>query len=533
MRNRFIITFIISVFSLVFAAGIFVNAASQASVIQAYAWEQYIDIFTENNLGSIGGISVKASNRVIEPVDCGFLDEKAVLRRTTVLLDISASVPSTARETVKEFIETLVEHVGQNEELKFVTFGEQLRVLHDFTSDRYTLSEAIKNIEYKDQRSKIYDAVSNTIPELEPVGTNPCYYRTIVVTDGIDDTESGVTKEELYLKLRSSTYPVDVIAVSKVRQEDEDKNLSALTRISGGRYANIFPKTDVGTIIAYLSNSDTFWLRVSLPGELLDGSTRQIDITDGTTVIQFDLKIPSYTIPETATPGSGAKAGIPAKTAATPAVTANKAIDPATPPHTNGANYTPVFLIGGLIIVIIAACVTVAVVSIRRSRKSKIVGQGNNQAPPDSGLESYQSTQWLNQAMFNETGIIDSGETEILNPGKSGYVLTIHEAGGGKKRWTLPVREELVIGRGEYAGLRIDDKSVSRQQCKIVAKEGGLLLANLSKTNKTMFNGRELVNVVQVKPGDAIDLGRVRLIIVSVEQGERGKQTGDETQMAF
>ena len=63
----------------------------------------------------------------------------------------------------------------------------------------------------------------------------PCYYRTIVITDGIDDTAGGVTKEELYLRLRDDTYPIDVVAVSKTKQGEPEKELAALTRMSRGR----------------------------------------------------------------------------------------------------------------------------------------------------------------------------------------------------------------------------------------------------------------------------------------------------------
>ena len=128
------------------------------------------------------------------------------------------------REKIMALIELLIAGISKNEQYRLVAFGEQLSVLQDFTSDRYDLAVAAEKMEFTGMQSKIYDAVYNTIPKIQPIDGNPCYYRTILITDGIDDTASGITKEELYLRLQAEHYPVDVIAVSAAKQAEPTKN---------------------------------------------------------------------------------------------------------------------------------------------------------------------------------------------------------------------------------------------------------------------------------------------------------------------
>jgi hypothetical protein len=199
-------------------------------------------------------------------------------------------------------MDSLIENLAGNEQLKLVTFGEQLTVLRDFTSDRYELANAAAKFEFNDQKSRIYDAIYNTIPQVQPIDGAPCYYRTILITDGIDDTASGITKEELYLRLQAEKYPIDVVQVSKAEQTEPEKELSALTRISAGRYANIYPGADVSALSLRLAVGGLFWIRAEVPASLLDGSTRQVDISDGSHFVRFDVKVSAYEPPMTEVP---------------------------------------------------------------------------------------------------------------------------------------------------------------------------------------------------------------------------------------
>ena len=45
------------------------------------------------------------------------------------------------------------------------------------------------------QWSMIYDAIHNTVSPMETASNTLTFYRTIVITDGVDQTQTGVTME--------------------------------------------------------------------------------------------------------------------------------------------------------------------------------------------------------------------------------------------------------------------------------------------------------------------------------------------------
>ena len=148
--------FIVTLFSISLCTSVSL-AANSPILLQGYAWEDNIDVFVSGELET-NGIQFEVSKQVAEVADSGLLTDKGVTTRTTILLDISTSMPQSMRPKVKEYIDYCIEKLGANEELRIITFGNEMVVLQDFTSDRYDLSKATSQIEFNGQQSMIYDA---------------------------------------------------------------------------------------------------------------------------------------------------------------------------------------------------------------------------------------------------------------------------------------------------------------------------------------------------------------------------------------
>lgn len=480
-------------------------AEGEVALSQVYVREQYIDVFVTGTLNP-DGLNVKVSNQTATVTGSCSVSDGDITIRTTVLVDISTSMPSVTRKNVKNYIDYLIENIAKNEQLKIVTFGEQLTALQDFTSDRYDLANAAGKIEFNGQQSKIYDAIYNTMPNVSTLDGKPCYYRTIVITDGIDDTATGVTKEELYLKFQTNVYPVDVVAVSKTKQAEPEKELSALTRMSGGRYTNIYQDSDVSLVHSNLAVSNIYWMRAEVPSSLLDGSIRQVNISDGNNSIQFDVKVSIFDMPVVETPTPTEQATEP------PAVTATLEISqevlPTTPPaeekneSTNSVmtifgDYTLVVFICAGVLFIILIAVVIAVVIIRGKRKQ----QGSSYGSEAQGSPKNE--------IYNEKTEYISDE----NMAGAQFTIKISNPNNSSMNWTIPVNNEILVGRAEYAKIRLDDTSVSREQCKIVIQGAGLTVVHLSKTNKTFLNGTNVAVSSPLQSGDNFKFGRVILHI--------------------
>ena len=70
--------------------------------------------------------------------------------------------------------------------------------------------------------------------------------------------------------------------------------------------------------------------------------------------------------------------------------------------------------------------------------------------------------------------------------------------------------ESFVIGRSEACDLVLGDQTVSRRHAQLSRTSVGWLLSDLGSTNGTRVNGWR-VKQVRVRPGDRVQVGRVRL----------------------
>jgi len=494
--KKMLILFIVTLFSISLCTSVSL-AANSPVLLQGCAWEENIDVFISREFGT-NDIQIEVSKQAAEVTDSGLLADKGVTIRTTILLDISTSMPQNMRPKVKEYIDYCIEKLGTNEELRIITFGNEIVVLQDFTSDRYDLSKATSKIEFNGQQSMIYDAIYNSIPDIQPIDENPCFYRTVIITDGVDKSTTGITKEELYLKLQQNTYPVEVIAVSENGQNGSEKELSALTRISEGRYVNFQSESNLEQSL--LGADNIVWIRAKLPYDLLDGSTRQFNISDGINSLQFDFKVPMFNEAPSDEP-AGSKApseGVPDSQPENTEPTSSEEDTPSMPvpqlpePESNNGTIIKVAIAG----VVAAAIIIPAVILISRNKKK-------TKASNEKKKETTTTT-------------VDSAETVVLS---GGTTVRLRKIDDPDKVWEVQLSEPIMVGRDEACQVCIDEGSVSRQQCVLyMADDGTVMIENKSKSNVTQVNKVKLGNPQRLNEGDQIKCGRIVLVIDSIQK---------------
>lgn len=518
---------VIAVIGLILALSLTVDGLAQgeADLSQACAWEQYVDVYISGQM-DVGSISCKVSNQPATVVDGGLLADKGVTVRTTILVDISKSIPTQMREKIMALIELLIAGISKNEQYRLVAFGEQLSVLQDFASDRYDLAVAAEKMEFTGMQSKIYDAVYNTIPKIQPIDGNPCYYRTILITDGIDDTASGITKEELYLRLQAEHYPVDVIAVSAAKQAEPTKELAALVRISGGRYFNLNGETELQEFSSNIAVGSIFWLRAEIPGNLLDGSTRQFDISDGTNMVQFDFKVPVFEMPVSGTPAPNLGQAVEPDVVVSPAP-GIEAVRPSpkrdrshsddserseSEPASSGifGEYAIAVYNGAGIVLILLLAVLVAVIVVRGKKKSGVI----------SGVSITNGTAFNQKTEIIDADLTNAGATA---GGNDKLCVRLRNISNPDQIWEISLSGGVLIGRDAGCQVCIDEKSMSRRQCRLYIDATGAPTAeNLSSSNITLLNGEPLTAPRRISERDKLKCGRVTLMIDSIYSSSSG-----------
>lgn len=79
-------------------------------------------------------------------------------------------------------------------------------------------------------------------------------------------------------------------------------------------------------------------------------------------------------------------------------------------------------------------------------------------------------------------------------------------------------RDWLVIGRGRGADFVINERTISRAHAAVGFEKMRFFLQDLGSTNGTMLNG-EPVSKIELKSGDEIQMGKLRLGFHSPQQG--------------
>lgn len=103
----------------------------------------------------------------------------------------------------------------------------------------------------------------------------------------------------------------------------------------------------------------------------------------------------------------------------------------------------------------------------------------------------------------------DLGEATLMR-----IALDLVEHGGTRRfEGVCPV----VVGRSSECDLLVLDPEVSRKHARFDAQNGVVYVSDLGSSNGTFLNGRRLDDAIEVRPGDAIDVGTTRLTFVGKE----------------
>ncbi len=74
----------------------------------------------------------------------------------------------------------------------------------------------------------------------------------------------------------------------------------------------------------------------------------------------------------------------------------------------------------------------------------------------------------------------------------------------------------IVVGRSPEAGLVLADAEVSRRHARFETERGVVFVRDLQSRNGTFLNGRRLSDAIEVRVGDAIDVGTTRLVVEDI-----------------
>ncbi len=199
---------------------------------------------------------------------------------TTFLVDNSTSMPYSLRDELKTAITDYVSGMPNSESVKVAMFDTQTTILADeYSNDKEFISYELSKIDFNGQASLVYDAV---LEASENADTDvDAYYRTVLITDGIDSVE-GTSFDYLRSVIsENGRYHVDVVQVSE--SDKQDVNLKAIANLGSNTYTHF----KSGSSFEELKPNGVSMIRVKLNNAVTTGELKGVTIKNGGTNISL------------------------------------------------------------------------------------------------------------------------------------------------------------------------------------------------------------------------------------------------------
>ncbi len=129
---------------------------------------------------------------------------------TTFLIDNSTSMPYSLREEVTTAISDYVSIMPASESVKIAVFDTQTTVLADeYSSDKEFINYELSKVDFKGKASLVYDSIMNIVDSTD--NNQDVYYRTVLITDGVDSVEGTSFDYMQNVISGNSRYHIDVV----------------------------------------------------------------------------------------------------------------------------------------------------------------------------------------------------------------------------------------------------------------------------------------------------------------------------------
>ena len=207
---------------------------------------------------------------------------------TLILVDTSGSIPADIRQKTKDLIMELIDQKQENERYSIASFGTEINVLCDYTSDRYDLAKALEGLDYSEKYTYVYSVLDKVLDN-----DRDDFYRIVMISDGVENSRDGITYDEILNKISSGHCPVYTVGIENGNQESL-KKLYSFSRNSYAESAALTNESDISQICDTVNSSRNFiCVEVSVPDEAADGSVRYLKISGQDYECGADVRIPA------------------------------------------------------------------------------------------------------------------------------------------------------------------------------------------------------------------------------------------------
>ena len=157
----------------------------------------------------------------------------------TLLVDISKSLQQKEFEQLRTILKNFVNDLSDKDQAAIVTFGKDVRVIQEFTSDKKELGIKIGELKLTDNTTQMYKGIIRGLEINSAIGM-PAHRAIVVISDGEEDFNGGIARREVQEKIQKSGIPIYAIGFNiPPVTETKKEYLSVLgnfARVSGGDF---------------------------------------------------------------------------------------------------------------------------------------------------------------------------------------------------------------------------------------------------------------------------------------------------------
>lgn len=447
----------------------------------------------------------------------------AIGYKNLILIDNSRSVGEPNFMLCKETAKYICENIGTEDLCRIAVFGEDVEYLTDYTNDAAVLTSCIDEIEMCDRDTYVTDNLVKVITEWEE--QDVACRNIILFSDGQEEEPVLHANEELYYMLSEAGYPVYVVQGVESRSISASKNLSAISRISGGKLLltefegseggsekimgdKILQAIEDERTAAMQSGSDGAVLQETAAESVKDTETAEDNTEEEQVGGYEDMYIPSDHDDEV-------ESGIASKTEqAYITKEAYSGVDNSplirnTGKKADGIGLNVIIPAAGLLFAVIFAVAVILITrrNVRSARRDRRVLAGisydlEREARIAEDAEDYDcSTYKLNE---------DYGATRLLEQNDGGYDITLEDCSDPTRLYRASCDDSLIVGRAQgLCDIVIDrDDSVSGRHCELSVRNGCWYVRDLQSSNGTKVNNQKVFQELLLKTGDILQLGQ-------------------------
>ncbi len=470
------------------------------------------------------------------------------------LIDISKSLNDAQMAQVKKAMQKWASEMKPNDRMAIITFGEEVQTVLDYSNDPKQIQKAIKKIENTGMKTRLYGAVNEglTLSTRNDVDL-PKKKDIIIVTDGLNDSNGGVSMDDVKESLKKRRIPLYCLWLEKPGNSEGESTMNTLADLSGGKMYNLGNK-DIDAVYEQvherIQNSFVFDFAYS-DNEFFNGTTSNLELK-----VTADGKTPTdsletyFSAPTEKALEQNMVGVVQAAASATEAAGEKKEendgdenSDKESEEESDEESEEESDEDGEekdnmLVIIIIAVIVLLLLILIFSLVK---ILKGKKKKQNDSSMNAINSMNSMDSVGLSDAGNtsfrgMDSYGTDASGSLDTVFVDHVHSSdveaveltsAGKKDMWSqsIPVtssitvklldmnsgevkianvQNEYHIGRRKDNDLIVNSPKVSGNHCMLYVEHGKVYIQDMASTNGTKLNGSLVQETRELKTGDML-----------------------------